>query len=666
MTATAVIGLPDLERVEAPVAAEVHVELRALLPRQRLERTNASAARRPRGKTGPEALRLSRVSEWFRLFQEGWESGDEAKLGAAEKHYRQVVTEQPAAVSAWHILAGIEQARERFDLAMPLIDKALELQPEAAALHQTAGDLLRATGEHARAASAYERAVELNPEHFKAHQHLGCALLDMEEEGRALPHLRQATQLAPTEALSWFHLGRSLVALGVLSEGESCFHRHLGLDPGNALALLELARIRMRQGRLPQALELLRRVLASASDGLPAGSRASAASLGRSAVDLELDVHHYMAESGETEASLAGYRAVTSSDPDSVRAWVNLCVKFGPVLDESEVQAMRAQLERDGLTDEEQSGLHFGLAKVCDARGELAQAADHARRANRSFDALLRSKGRQDRPDEYRGLVDFHVALFSADYFDRPSQAGIVSDRPVFIVGMPRSGTSLVEQILASHPDVFGAGELMYVAGGIKLSSAEVGGRRQWKLRVRDRDRAFIQAAARRYLTQLSELDPLAARVTDKMPDNYLHLGWISAMFPGARIIHCRRDMRDVALSCWMNRLVNLAWSTRLEAIRERIVQYLRLMEHWSAVLPQTILHVRYEELTADLEGVAKRMIDHCGLPWDERCLAFESTRRVVNTASHQQVREPLHRRSVRRWEGYADILGSALVDVGE
>jgi tetratricopeptide (TPR) repeat protein len=507
--------------------------------------------------------------------------------------------------------------------------------------------------------------VELSPERVTAHLQLGCALLEMDEEGQALPHLRRATELAPTDAPSWFHLGRSLVALGGLCEGESCFHRMLGLDPDNPVAFLWLGQVRMRQGRLTEALELFEAVLARISATSSEAGPLLAASLGKSVVDVQLDVHHYLAESGEPEASLAGYRAVISDDPQNSRAWINLAVKFGPRLDESEIQAIGARLSRDDCSDEEQAGLHFGGAKLCDARGEYPQAADHARRANLTFDAILNRGGKADRPEEYRRLVDFHVGLFTREYFSQGPSVGIVSDRPVFIVGMPRSGTSLVEQILAGHPQIFGAGELMHVANGLKLSSHQAGGRQQWLRRIRDRDRSFVQAAAQRYLTQLSELDPLAARVTDKMPDNFLHLGWLSAMFPGVRIIHCCRDMRDVALSCWMNRLVNLSWSTSLDAIGVRIGQYRRLMEHWSTALPQAICHVRYEEVTGNLEVEARRMIEYCGLPWDERCLDFHTVRRAVNTASHMQVREPLHRRSVRKWEAYAEILGSELTDIG-
>ena len=600
------------------------------------------------------------MGKWFRLFREGWESGDESKLAAAEAHYRRVVAEEPTTVDAWHILAGIEQARGRFERALPLIETALELQPSAAALHQTAGDLSRAMGEHPRALSAYERAVELRPGYFKGHLHLGCTLLDMEEEGQALSSLERAAELAPSDAACWFYLGRSLVALGRLREGESCFERILGQDPGNGPARVEIARIRMRQQRLPAALELLEGVLADLGDDC-AGSNGADAGLRRLAGELELDVHHSLAECGESERSLAGYRAAIARDPGNVRAWLNLSNKFGSQLDEDELEALRGLAHRDGHSDEQRAGLHYGLVVVYDHRGERARAVEHARHANSSFAASVRSRGKADGRREYGGIVDFHVELFSAEHFARHGSAGVASERPVFIVGMPRSGTSLVEQILASHPEVFGGGELMYIGDGIKLSVAEAGGRRSWRQRVRDGDRPLIENAARRYLTQLSELNPSAARVTDKLPDNHLHLGWISTMFPGARIIHCMRDTRDVALSCWMNSLVNLAWSASLEAIRERIGHYRRLMEHWSAVL---ICHLRYEELTSDLEGSARRMIDYCDLPWDNRCLEFDTTRRVVKTASHQQVREPVHRHSVRRWEEYAEILGPALSDL--
>jgi hypothetical protein len=230
------------------------------------------------------------------------------------------------------------------------------------------------------------------------------------------------------------------------------------------------------------------------------------------------------------------------------------------------------------------------------------------------------------------------------------------SELPVFVVGLPRSGTTLVEQILASHSKVFGAGEVP-LAGE---SLAALGGPGADSLEgLRRLDHQTARQLSARHLERLRQFHPAALRIVDKMPENYFSLGLLAVLFPRAKFIHCRRDLRDVAVSCWMTHFRKVRWANDQEHIASRFLQYQRIMEHWRSVLPIPLLEVDYEETVADLEGVARKLVAWCGLEWEPGCLEFHRAKRAVRTASAVQVRQPVFRTSVGRWKHYEQALVS-------
>jgi hypothetical protein len=239
---------------------------------------------------------------------------------------------------------------------------------------------------------------------------------------------------------------------------------------------------------------------------------------------------------------------------------------------------------------------------------------------------------------------------------------GVDSERPIFILGLPRSGTTLIEQILASHPQVFGAGELRYGRDDFEALALE--DERALEALTRLDPETACRIAAR-HLERLRELNADRPRLADKMPDNYLYLGLLAVLFPMAKFIHCRRDLRDNAVSCWMTNFHSNRWANDLGHIAARFDKYRRIMDHWQRVLPVPLLEVAYEETVADLEGVARRLVDWCGLEWEPGCLAFHEGKRPVRTASVSQVRQPIYRRSVARWRHYEKSLSRLFERLG-
>jgi hypothetical protein len=306
------------------------------------------------------------------------------------------------------------------------------------------------------------------------------------------------------------------------------------------------------------------------------------------------------------------------------------------------------RLAAQGLPPQRELMLRFAIGKYCDDVGDHGQAFSNYQRANE----LAKRCGPAHERQSLSGTIDLIIRSYDGQWVNRQRAPVQRSDRPVFIVGMLRSGTTLAEQILASHPQVYGAGELSFwsenAAGALtKASLADLS-----PVRMSD---AMIADLGIRYLQVLRELSPDAPRVIDKLPTNFLFLGLIHAALPQARIIHLRRHPIDTCLSIYFQHFEAAnTYANDLEDLAHYYSEYWRLMKHWRAILPDdAILEVPYEGLVADLPTWARRMLEFIGLSWDARCLDFDRTARPVVTASKWQVRQKLFKSSVERWRHY-------------
>ena len=304
------------------------------------------------------------------------------------------------------------------------------------------------------------------------------------------------------------------------------------------------------------------------------------------------------------------------------------------------------------LNAEQRQLLHFTLGKLYDAEGAVDQAFTHFAAGN----GQIRS-GHE--PGKFTEFVDRTIAFYDAERIASMPRAANRSALPVFIVGMPRSGTTLVEQIIASHGQVFGAGELEHIDDAARHQAGGMAERDRLPECLGELHAADLDRIAGNHLVALNTLGGDAARVTDKLPYNFGHLGFINQLFTSARIIHCVRDPLDTCLSSYMQnfRRGNLQ-TYDLGHLGAYYNDYRRLMDHWRAVLDLPIMDIAYEDLVADQEGKSRELIDFIGLEWDPQCLRFHESGRVVNTASYDQVRQPIYDRSVGRWRHYERHLG--------
>jgi tetratricopeptide (TPR) repeat protein len=508
-------------------------------------------------------------------------------------------------------LGSTLMARGDIDAAVAHFRQAVDLAPEFAAARNNLGRALRVKGETQAALEELRRAVGLDPGSAEARSNLGDLLLDMGQPQAAMEHCVEAIRLRPGFNAARIHLGNVLHALGRLNEAAACFREAIRLGPGLAGAHAGLAGV--------------------------------------------------LEELGDLDGSEAALHEAVRHDPGHAGALARLATRLGGRLPDSEREAIERLLALPALPPEPHRHLLFGLAHTLDGRGDYDRAARLIAEANALQRMDLRRQGRSYDRNTHRQFVSRLIAAFSRAFFEQTRGAGLDTEVPVFIVGMPRSGTSLVEQILASHPRVFGAGELDLVVQTLDTIPAVLGREDSPLDGIPQLARESTARLARRHLDALRACDPSgsADRIVDKMPENVLYLGLIAAIFPRARLIHCRRDLRDVALSCWMTHFARVRWACDLDDIGSRIREYRRLMEHWRRVLPVPVLDVDYEAMVGDLEATARRLIDWCGLAWDPACLEFHKTRRRVRTTSVAQVRQPLYATSIGRWRNYQDSLAS-------
>jgi tetratricopeptide (TPR) repeat protein len=518
--------------------------------------------------------------------------------------------------------ANVASELGRVAEALAGYDSALALNPGEADACNGRGNIMRRLDRIAEAEEMFRRAILLKPNGAEAHCNLGSLLIDTGKPDQAEAVLRRATALNPNFAAALHNLGIALINLDRSDEAEPAIRRALALNPQLADAHHNLSLALMQSGRLDEAREAAERAIALAPR----------------------DPLHFR-QLGEVRKYVAGDRFLTALEALS--------------------------MEEASLAAGKQIDLHFALAKAYADIGRPEAEFGRLLAGNR----LKRSIIHYDEAFVL-GELDRARQVFSPEFMRGQQDSGEPSAKPIFIIGMPRSGTTLVEQILASHPQMFGAGELMLferAIGEVRSGMGEVSYGQACHGEVPRHPELALQMSGvhfqelgGRYLAAIDRLAPAASHVTDKMPTNFVFAGLIHLALPNATIIHTMRDPVDTCISCFSKLFTEGNFHTYdLAELGRYYRHYQALMAHWDEVLPPgRILDVAYEDIVADLEGVARRIVAHCGLPWDARCLDFHSTERIVRTASAAQVRKPIYASSVGRRRAYQSMLEPLLAEL--
>jgi tetratricopeptide (TPR) repeat protein len=494
----------------------------------------------------------------------------------------------------------------------------------------------------------YQTVLRQNPNNAMALNLMGTLAIEAKQSATAIDFMARAVRLEPDNAIFHNNLGNAYNVTGEVEKARRHLKKAVELDDRLIEALCNLGSSYRQELKGDVAEKFYRRALEIDQNSLKALNGMG---------DLSTDI-------GRPDEAVGYFQRALTIDPGSVEALAGLSQARKAPKSDPTLSLVHARLDLPMTSDREGVILHHAAGKILNDQGEYAAAIRH-------FSKAKQISGTDFDIARHTALYDSFIEYFDADFFADRRQFGHPSERPVFIVGMPRSGTTLTEQICASHPKVYGAGEL----STIRSLAAELGFDKLdpmvFVTAMRELTRDKAHELGGKYLSYIKKRDATAVRVVDKMPHNFELLAFISLILPNARIVHCRRDAMDNCVSCFTHNFSEAhGYNADLAKLGEYYRQCDRLMRHWRQVIPLRLHDMPYEETVADLENRTRGLIRFLDLEWDQACLRFHETERTVKTPSRWQVRQPIYTTSVKRWKLYGkaldplrDALGSLAAD---
>lgn len=525
--------------------------------------------------------------------------------------------------------------RGQLSEALVLADGIESVLPQDAELIVAFGRMCLDLGDTVRAITYHEKAVSLNPDNGTYLNFLGFAYLNAKRYVAALPVLTRAVELIPQDPEVLVNLSVAYIGLAEYEKATDVLEKAKKIKPSMPQIYANLVISLSQTDRYEEALECAKKAL----------------KLDPKDYNAQVSVGNTMLELGMAAEAISYFQKAISLKKTLGNAYNGLAL--AKKYSEKDAATIRKteQILKGSMPAEDRSGIHFALGKMYDDCGQWEKAFEHYEKAN-----LLQKTPYEQKPP----IKIFRTIkkIFTPSVVRDSNTHGSNSNTPVFIVGMPRSGTTLVEQIVASHPLAAGAGELLEIG---KIAEFILSGTDMKKSREKHEkglNSSELSRQAERYLSVSRRNRESATRVTDKMPDNYIYLGLIHLLFPESTILHVTRHPLDVCLSCYFQPFTSIDWSFDLKWIANRYRFYRDMMEYWEKTLPAgRITTISYEQLVDNPEVEAKRIIESCGIPWDDKCLSYKGSARGVRTASVWQVRQGVYSSSKKRWENYAPHL---------
>ncbi len=601
------------------------------------------------------------------------------KLGRAEEaeaKLREAIADAPTFAKPHEDLGHLLVQTNRAQDAVPMLERATHLDPSLEKAWFTLGRALAMLGRGAEADVAFERCFALSPE-----RRLMALAAEHQKEGRyeEAEHLyRRILRHNPKNVDALRLLALVAARAERADEAETLLEKAIALAPDFIAAIIDLGRLCKEQDRYGEALECFDRAIAADPGNVQAlylrGATLAPASFTQEAIDAYqkclalrpghigalLGLGHVLKAVGRYQEAVDAYSACIRQVPDSGETYWSLANLKTYRFDDATVADMERRAAGPDISVSSQVNFLFALGKACEDRGDFEQAWHFYRNGN----TRQRAQVSYD-PVQTEAMNDRLVRVFSAEFLHSQRGVGLADPAPIFIVGLPRSGSTLLEQILASHSQVEGTSELPYLGRVATWLNRNRADGINYPEAVRELSPANFEALGSHYLEYARmHRRSDAPRFIDKMPNNFPSVGFLSLILPQAKIIDARRHPLDACLSCYRQLFAKgQAFTYDLTEIGEYYLQYQRMMDHWSEVLPGQVLTVQYEEVVSDFEAQVRRLLEFCGLPWQDACLRFYESERPVRTPSSEQVRQPIYDRSVGHWRNFSAHLDE-LVEV--
>ncbi len=615
---------------------------------------------------------------------------------------------KPNFLDAKNNLGNIYFQSEKYENAIAIFKSIIKQNPELASAYFSLGNVYVATNNINDAIQNYQKAISLNPVYAEALNNLGTAYLGLNKTKQALEHFEQAVKLAPDFADAYNNIGNCLKVLNRNEKAIDNYKKAIKLRPDFAVAFSNLGNIYQELGQLGNAIDYYKQSLAINPADVESYYKLSSALRDTGAIEdaiiylkktIELKPDHYDAHNNlgniyynnnHNDDAITEYKIALSINPSYAEAynnWGNVLFENGSVNeaiekyekalqlkpglsqahkhlaiakpDEKHIDKIEKQLNKPNLSDFDCMNYHFALGTIYNHIKSYSCAFQHFGNGNQIVRKMLDYSA-----DEHSEYINKLIKIYSTDFFQHNTICGSESERPVFIVGMPRSGTTLIEQILSSHSETFGAGELTRLHQIETSFKKNIDSNLDYPECITSIKKQELENISHDYLDLLNSFSIEASRITDKLPDNFLRIGLIKLLFPNAKIIHCERNTLDTCTSIYLTYFTKgNKYSFDLIDIGRYYLDYERLMLHWHTLFPGQIYDVKYEDLITDQENSSRQLIDYINLEWEDACLNFHNNDREVKTASNLQVRQPIYNNSVERWKRYEQDL-QPLIDI--
>jgi len=599
------------------------------------------------------------------------------RFSQAVECYRQIAAIMPDWADLHNNLGCALEAQGNLDVAANSYRRAIALDPNNATAHHNLGCVLNMKGKFDEAAVGYRRAIDLKPDHADACNNLAHILFDRGNLDEAAEYYRRVTTLKPDSAEARNNLGCILLDRGNLVEATACFEEAIRLQPDYAEAHCNLGVALKEQGKLDQAMQCHARALAINPDYAKACNNMAsvlkmqarleeamaycdrALSLKPDFAEAHCNRANVFLDQGDLTQAEKICRLAITLKPGYPEAYYNLSqmktFREGDA-DLGNLEALSAESVR--LPAAKRPYIHFAFAKALEDVGDYPGSFEQLAKGNRLKRQLV-AYDEMGTKESFRQIAE----VFDGRRMNRYGGTGDASATPIFVLGMPRSGSTLIEQILSNHPLIHGAGELPLLSVVANSLRDHTGRSLSYPHSFSSVDAATLRSLGETYLRSLPKPPVGKLRIVDKMPGNFAYVGLIHLFLPNARIIHTMRNPADTCFSCYSKLFTHgMEFSYDLGELGRYHMCYESMMNHWRSVLPpDAMLDVSYEQVVDDLERQARRLIDFCGLPWDSACLSFHENKRPVSTASNVQARRPIYRSSVNRWQRYEAFLGPLL-----